>query len=126
MRKTPPPPTTRWCHVTWSTAGQHKFFKIPALARFCERMLLEECDRAGWSGEALIRPDRIHLLLEVPSNIHRDQIIRTVRSLADRVAHRAGVTRTGQRVWERNCWCSVLSGPAVEAVRQWLRRVSPH
>jgi REP element-mobilizing transposase RayT len=89
-------------------------------------MLMEECERVGWRGEALVRPDRVHLLLEIPSNVHRDQVVRTVRDLAATVARRAGVTRTGQRVWEESCWCSVLNGPAVEAVRQWLRRVSPH
>jgi REP element-mobilizing transposase RayT len=123
MRLTPP--ATRWCHLTWSTGKHHKFFNIAALARFCERALLEECGHIGWSAEAAILPGRIHVLIETPAELERDKVIRLVRDAAALVVKRAGGTRRTQRVWENGCWCSILTNRvAVEVLRARIRAMS--
>jgi REP element-mobilizing transposase RayT len=119
------PPATRWCHVTWSTAGHHKFLNIAALARFCERALSDECTRHGWRGEAAVLPDRIHVLVEVPATVTREALIHIVRRAATSLVRETGAVAPAQRVWEENCWCSVVTnGTAVEAIRRRLRAIN--
>ena len=123
MRLTPP--ATRWCHLTWSTSRHHKFFNIAALARFCERALVEECTRIGWSIEAAVLPDRIHVLVETPATVGRDDVIRIVRKHAATVVRRAGGPMRTRQVWEEKCWCSVLTSPAaVEVLRRRVRAMA--
>jgi REP element-mobilizing transposase RayT len=123
MRLTPS--ASRWCHLTWSTARHSKFFNIAALARFCERALIEECERIGWRAEAAILPDRIHVLVQIPGRVHRNEVIRTVRTAVTAAIKRTGVTRTPPQVWEGSCWCSVVTnGAAVEGIRRRLRSLT--
>src|SRR5213592_4231926 len=96
MRVTPP--ARRWCHLTWSTARRHKFFNIAALARFCERALVEECRHLGWPVEAAVLPDRIHVLVETPATVGREEIMRRLRALASSVARQSGAATRTQRV----------------------------
>ena len=123
MRLTPSQP--RWCHLTWSTAQHSKFFNIAALARFCERALVEECERIGWRAEAAILPDRIHVLVHVRGRIHRTEVIRTIRAAIAAALKRSGMADTAPRVWEAGCWLSVVTnGAAVEGIRRRLRSLN--
>ena len=119
-----PSPATKWCHITWSTAGRRKFLNIAALARFCERSLCEALAEAGWSGEAAVLPNRVQVLVQVPAAMERSEVIARVRTVATAVVRKAGATPGTRRVWEEACWCSTLSyGIAVEAVRRHLRAI---
>jgi hypothetical protein len=118
------PPATRWCHVTCRTVKHHKFFNIAALTRFCERALVEEFERRGWPCEVALLPDRFHLLVEVPADVSREQLIRTV-NMSAAAASRTAAAGRATRVWEDHCWCSVVTnGAAIEAIRRRLRALN--
>ncbi|MSR05620.1 MAG: hypothetical protein EXR93_00905 [Gemmatimonadetes bacterium] len=119
----PRPAATKWCHVTWSTARHRKCFNIAAQARFCEQAIEDECARAGWAGVVALLPDRVHVLVEVPTTLTRASVVRRLRDTATLVVRRAGLAPGVGQVWEDGGWCSVLtSGLAVEAVRRHVRQ----
>jgi REP element-mobilizing transposase RayT len=117
-----PLPRTKWCHVTLSTYKRRKVFKIAATARFCEHLLQQTCAREGWRAEAVaVRPDMVHVLLEVPRDLSRDTVVRRLRVAAARAVHDGGICPGGRRIFETGHWFAVLPGGArVAAVRRHL------
>jgi REP element-mobilizing transposase RayT len=118
------PPRTKWCHVTLTTYKRRKVFKIAATARFCERLVRETCAEHGWQADAVsIRPDAVHVLLEVPRALSRDAVVRRLRTAASRAVHTGPICPAGRRVFETGNWFAVLPGGArVAAVRRHLLR----
>ncbi|MDH3497077.1 MAG: transposase [Gemmatimonadota bacterium] len=119
------PPRTKWCHITLSTYRRRQLFKIAATARFCERLLRRACKTHGWRADAIaIRPDTVHVLLEVPRTTPRDAVVRRLRAAAARAVREHAVCPGGRRVFETGHWFAVLPSPAgVAAVRRHLSRV---
>jgi REP element-mobilizing transposase RayT len=113
---------TKWCHVTLATYKRRNVFKIAATARFCERLLRETCAREGWRAEAIaVRPEAVHVLLEVPCDVPRDTVVRRLRSAAARAVRAGAVCTGGRRVFETGHWYAVLTaGARVAAVRRYL------
>jgi REP element-mobilizing transposase RayT len=117
-------PRTKWCHVTLTTYKRRKVFKIAATARFCERLLRETCDEHGWQADVIsVRPDAVHVLLQVPRTLSRDAVVRRLRSAASRAVQTGPICPNGRRVFETGNWFAVLPGGArVAAVRRNLIR----
>jgi REP element-mobilizing transposase RayT len=117
-------PRTKWCHVTLTTYKRRKVFKIAATARFCERLLRETCEEHGWQADVVnVRPDAVHVLLQVPRTLSRDAVVRRLRTAASRAVQTGPICPNGRRVFETGNWFAVLSGGArVAAVRRHLIR----
>jgi REP element-mobilizing transposase RayT len=109
--------------VTLSTYKRRKLFKIAATARFCEHLLRRTCREEGWHAEAVVvRPDAVHVLLEVPRRLARDRVVRRLRAAAARALYEGAVCRAGRRIFETGHWFAVLPGGArVAVVRRQLR-----
>jgi REP element-mobilizing transposase RayT len=116
------PPGTKWCHVSLSTYKRRKLFNIAETARFCEHLLRRTCKEEGWQVAAIsVRPDAVHTLLEVPSDLSRDRIVRRLRAAAARAVHGGSVCPGGRRVFETGHWFAVLrEGARVAAIRRHL------
>jgi REP element-mobilizing transposase RayT len=120
-------PGTKWCHVSLSTYKRRKVFNIAETARFCEHLLRRTCKEEGWQVAAIsVRPDAVHTLLEVPSALPRDHIVRRLRTAAavhDSVYGCGEQEKCpgGRRVFETGHWFAVLRGGArVAAIRRHL------
>ncbi len=85
----------------------------------------EECRRLGWPGEVALLPDRIHVLVEVPGHVSREELIRNLRRVSTEVVQGLAGNAMPRQVWEDSCWCSVITnGPAVDAVRRRIRSIN--
>lgn len=123
--------TMRWCHVVWAADRHHELFKIPAAARFCERVMRTGCGAKGWQIDTIVlATDRIHVLVKSPARLSRQAVIRTLQRVTRGALRRAGlVARWERRLWADWAWCRVLTAAtSVTAVRRWLiaRRAAQH
>jgi REP element-mobilizing transposase RayT len=114
---------TKWCHVVWPTVRDRELFKIPAAARFCERIIRSRCKERGWLVDTVVfTTDRVHLLVRSPAELSRRAIIRRMQGLTKAALRRARIVdRWDRRMWDHWAWCSILTSPAaIAAVRRWL------
>lgn len=115
---------TRWYHVTVSTYRRRKVFKIAATARICERVVCEACHDSGWRVDTVIvRADGIQALLEVPSKVRGETVVRLLKAAARGVVRGRPVCDAAHRVFETGHWCAAITdGAKVAALRRHLRK----
>ena len=114
----------KWYHVVLRTYRRRPLFKIPAAQRFCERELLRELERLGWTVETIrCRPASLHLLVQPPRGHARNLIVAELREVATAVHRRgASAARARRRLWDDRVWCATVShGAGFTAVRRHLR-----
>jgi REP element-mobilizing transposase RayT len=86
------PEGTKYCHLVWATRNGQSRFKIAATAPFCEHAVHHACAAMGWRPElTAVLPDRVHILVAVPSEVERRVPTQYARS------HRAALTTSA--VW---------------------------
>jgi REP element-mobilizing transposase RayT len=123
MRKSARAGKMKWCHVVWPTYRRRQLFKIPAAARFCERVIRHGCTARGWLADVVcLAPDQVHVLVLSPTGLSRRAVVRALQRVAAGAVRRAGLAgRWERRLWNGWAWCGILSSaPSVRAVRSWL------
>lgn len=104
-------PTTKWCHLTWATFRGRQLFKVAATAQFCERAILEQCVRSGYTVDIVaVLPDRVHVLVEVPVYSRRKIVLKGIKAAAlSALRSYAVIRRWEMRIWQWGGWCAFLS-----------------
>jgi REP element-mobilizing transposase RayT len=118
------PPGAKWYHLVWPTYRRRPLFKIPATARFCERVLRTTCAAPGWHvDQVVVRSSAVHLLVRAPGRLTRERVVQVLRERADTALVTAGVLQPHpRRLWDDRDWCvSLTHARAVDAVRCHLR-----
>lgn len=118
---------SKWYHVVCTLHRRRERLKIPAAARFCERSIRDSCSLPGWAVHGVsVTPAEIRLLLKIPPQISRRDVIRAVKRSAGGAVRRAGVVpQWTPRVWGDRSWCSVVRHPrAVIRLRETMTLAS--
>lgn len=113
----------RWCHLVWTTARRRPWFKIAAVAGFCERSVRSACAALGWTADTVaVFPDQVHLLIAVPNPLPRRQVCHVLRRAVTRTLRASTLPFPAHAsLWEDPGWCAVLASPAaVTVVRRQL------
>lgn len=113
--------TKKWCHIICTIAPDCEQLKIPATARFCERLIGKACANPGWQiDEVSLTRSRLRLLARAPASLSRKAIIMKIqRAASAAIQHTGNRTVFRRSVWGEHAWCFVLRNAySVSAVRR--------